>query len=822
MRPSGGGDLAFNLGPLDSERGPVIFENTDIFPNLVESLLREPSGLLFKVANYDVVDEKGRNFAFSSAVTNQRTVGITIDYGEGTVETYRVATHSKFDARGRPLGISLERALQIVGLSHQTDEQPLPATPTAAQQSSYGTLRDTTGVERLVRVRGIQNDLSGNPVPQKRFWAILTNNASVAADSDFSSLRVNAGDEYLLYFTRDIDRDGLHEREELLYGSLDSTADSDGDGLSDYDEVRTGWTVMPLPGPAYRVFPSPARHDSDLDGMSDGEEKHQGSDPNRADTDMDGLTDTEELRDTPLIAVFDGDANDSNNTYLHPEPYSDATVIDGGDGRCATTAQGDDVQLVALGAEVRPGDVVIAAGPNGTIESKPGGDDMVALTEKIAAGADGTCDTTATGDDIQLVAPGQPASAAPAEHSNAACVGAGLNGAIDSLPADDDFVRVVHESLFSTHPVRQDTDFDGIPDGRELLIGTNPNARDEASITDTDGDGLYDAQEDKGWIVAATGDRKTSNKRFADTDQDGVLDVFEWAIASDPQNVDSDGDGLLDAEELDPEDTGYYSVANLAVATRRCANARSCVPVTPPALSGRLRTNVVETDSDHDGLDDLFEVNGNKPGSAAWTVNVAGQPSRAARPLPWVSDADLDGLKDGQEYDARTDPNDDDTDNDAKPGLDGRDRYEIIQGRNPLLPDERVTVDYVELLVKNACESPEPTGEFWGNLYVTGPNGTQTLVWAAQEMAARAGDSPDISESNASALSFLLSEGQSFTLSSDGWYEDDPGGNDVAGQFSRTFNYFVAGVQNETASFEGADSDCGGDALSVKYSIWVR
>ncbi|MGD2064464.1 MAG: hypothetical protein PVF51_12895, partial [Nitrospirota bacterium] len=105
-----------NTGPFLPERGPFIFTSREVFPSLVEDLLRDPRGLIFEVANFDVTDESGRNLAFISQEVNDRTAGIVIDFGSRT-EHYRVATSSTFDAAGYPLGISLGYALQdILGM----------------------------------------------------------------------------------------------------------------------------------------------------------------------------------------------------------------------------------------------------------------------------------------------------------------------------------------------------------------------------------------------------------------------------------------------------------------------------------------------------------------------------------------------------------------------------------------------------------------------------------------------------------------------------------------------------------------------------------
>jgi hypothetical protein len=71
----------FNVGPGQT-RGPVIFSNTVIYPNLVEDLMRSPRGLVFTVANFDQTTEDGRNFAFGAEV-QERTADVSVDFGDG-------------------------------------------------------------------------------------------------------------------------------------------------------------------------------------------------------------------------------------------------------------------------------------------------------------------------------------------------------------------------------------------------------------------------------------------------------------------------------------------------------------------------------------------------------------------------------------------------------------------------------------------------------------------------------------------------------------------------------------------------------------------
>lgn len=79
-----------------------------------------------------------------------------------------------------------------------------------------------------------------------------------------------------------------------------------------------------------------------------------------------------------------------------------------------------------------------------------------------------------------------------------------------------------------------DPDRDGLTVAKELAIGTNP------LVQDTDGDGLGDGKEHH-W----TG---TDPLKF-DTDGDQLSDRLEDRIGSDPMNPDSDGDGELDGLE---------------------------------------------------------------------------------------------------------------------------------------------------------------------------------------------------------------------------------------------------------------------------------
>ena len=247
------------------------------------------------------------------------------------------------------------------------------------------------------------------------------------------------------------------------------------------------------------------------------------------DTDGGGLSDLSELRDTYPIPLFDPEADPSAPpaSVLIVRPYSDWVVTAGDDGACNTAASFDDVTVPqAMG--IIPSKICIASGPNGVIDSTPpAGDDEVVAAAKIDPGPASPgpaprviCDTTTrSGDDVveRIVNDGALGTV---------CISAGPNGVIDTETVGDDFLRVAHRGLFGTDPANRDTDFDGLPDGREVLLGTNPNTNDAGSVTDTDGDTLKDGEElHEGWTVAVVGEEArhvNPNPLFTDFDSDGL------------------------------------------------------------------------------------------------------------------------------------------------------------------------------------------------------------------------------------------------------------------------------------------------------------
>lgn len=135
---------------------------------------------------------------------------------------------------------------------------------------------------------------------------------------------------------------------------------------------------------------------------------------------------------------------------LQTAPQGDDVVVGGntiresvvaGNGT-ADTPVADDVQIVANGAGAGGCSVVVTAGPNGSLETPPGGDDIIRFC--VVAGANGNCNTIALSDglvfpgaaqdDVQNIAVGGAAAA------NAVVVGPGGDGVLTTAPRGDDVI----------------------------------------------------------------------------------------------------------------------------------------------------------------------------------------------------------------------------------------------------------------------------------------------------------------------------------------------------------------------------------------------
>ncbi|MDB4296253.1 LamG domain-containing protein [bacterium] len=143
--------------------------------------------------------------------------------------------------------------------------------------------------------------------------------------------------------------------------------------------------------------------------------------------------------------------------------------------------------------------------------------------------------------------------------------GNALTTLLDQNDNDNDDLPNAWENLFGLDPEDNtgdngadgDPDMDTISNIDEFNNGTSP------ILNDTDGDGLFDNEENNsGNFVSATNTGTDPNKK--DTDDDFAIDNVEAANMTNPIVPDTDGDGILDGHEtkngfqsyISPTDTG--------------------------------------------------------------------------------------------------------------------------------------------------------------------------------------------------------------------------------------------------------------------------
>lgn len=147
------------------------------------------------------------------------------------------------------------------------------------------------------------SDADGDKLPA--YYEGLFGTDPDKADTDEDGL--SDYDELLTYFSdplkadtdgngkpdaeEDYDSDGLTLKQELELGTDPFNADSDDDGISDGDEISAGT--------------DPLKDDSDEDGLKDGAEVEAGLDPAKADSNDNGIPDGEEITEQTSSVQFE-------------------------------------------------------------------------------------------------------------------------------------------------------------------------------------------------------------------------------------------------------------------------------------------------------------------------------------------------------------------------------------------------------------------------------------------------------------------------------------------------------------------------------------
>lgn len=210
---------------------------------------------------------------------------------------------------------------------------------------------------------------------------------------------------------------------------------------------------------------------------------------------------------------------------------------------------------------------------------------------------------------------------------------------------------------FTGENCKSDKDMDGLGKCLEKEIGTDPNN------PDTDGDGLNDGEE---YLTYKTDPLKV------DTDGDGLSDYEEVKVTkTNPLIADTDGDGLKDGEEVNK-----YKTDPLKADTDgdKLNDGDEVL---------KYKTNPLKADTDGDGLTDGQEVLG-----VNVELKIVGKPveTKLFKTDPLKVDTDGDELSDYAEVMThKTDPLKVDTD-----GGSVGDGVEVKRGTDPLDPSDDV------------------------------------------------------------------------------------------------------------------------------------
>lgn len=183
-----------------------------------------------------------------------------------------------------------------------------------------------------------------------------------------------------------------------------------------------------------------------------------------------------------------------------------------------------------------------------------------------------------------------------------------------------------------------DRDGDGIPDKDEETLGTDPDD------PDTDDDGLNDGEEIRRGNPRIRDDAADTDPLDADSDDDGLSDGDEvnGDRATDPYDPDTDGDGLQDGTE---QGVAQGIPGGTSASGRPFAGTDPAAFV--PDLDPTTETDPLDADSDDDGLEDGDEDT-NLDGKVDNVIGETGT-SGSGETDPNDADTDGDGLQDGTE-----------------------------------------------------------------------------------------------------------------------------------------------------------------------------
>lgn len=463
-------------------------------------------------------------------------------------------------------------------------------------------------------------------------------------------------------------------------------SDTDGDGLSDAEEVNLWGTSVEATTPFGTSTVPALDDDMDRDGLSDAEEQRiTQTDPVHADTDGDTIVDANELIATggtwpertfrqtsdPLARDTDGDGIPDNVEWDPTVEWDGASITDTSlldvgtglgdpDGAAfrGTGGQPDDVcphvsnpdsdgDGLLDGDEVTPTQIGMHNGvwPESTADIRAGGRDSTGKgwTDPCDPDTDGDGLSDAEEVDLWGADAVDPTSTSPASGRTVPALDTDIDQ--DRL---SDFEEV---NTVGTDALHADTDGDTITDANELITsgGAWPDRAfhqvSDPLTRDTDSDDLPDNYE---WEPTVVWDSTTISEALdvgtglGDPNRPGGFTGQADEICPRVDKPDTDGDALLDGDEV--------TVAQIKQNAGIWNESWPQIRIGDSTHVGKGWTDPCNPDTDGDRLSDGIEVGtwGEETEATAPDLNVDGR--RTVGTVPALDDdIDQDGLSDFEE-----------------------------------------------------------------------------------------------------------------------------------------------------------------------------
>ncbi len=455
----------------------------------------------------------------------------------------------------------------------------------------------------------------------------------------------NDGENNITEIGTDTDGDGLDDAIES------SITDTDGDGVDDeHDSANNDPCIPSTTSPTC---------DADNDGLTNAQEIALGTNPTVADTDGDGVDDGVEVGDinNPTDTDNDGKIDALESTLLDNDNDGVDNQHDpADDDACNPNNSGDDCDIDGDGL-TNAQEVILGTNPTVADTDGDGVDDGVEVGD-----VNNPTDTDGDGkiDAIESSIEDNDNDHFDDQHDvddDDSCVPRSTGNNCDS---DHDGLSNAWEVAHGTNKDNADTDGDGIDDGTEVVNTDSPLDTDgdgkidalESILLDNDNDGFddqHDANDDNPCIPE-------TSVPACDADNDGLTNAQEQTIGTNPTNADTDGDGVVDGDEVGDDFAHPIDTDN----------------------DGKIDALESSTrDHDNDGTDDEHDPNDNDS-----CIPVGDGDS---------CDNDDDGLTNGWEDSHGTNKDVADTDGD---GIDDRD--EVLDLNNPRDIDGDGKIDALE------------------------------------------------------------------------------------------------------------------------------